>query len=125
MKLLIFSDLHLETPFRWAGRNAGRAWRQRLHEVLGRIVELARREHVDAIFCGGDLYEHERFTPDTVQAVARAFEAARPIPVFVAPGNHDWYGPESLYRRARFSSNVHVFEEDRLTRVPLADGVSL
>lgn len=125
MKLLIFSDLHLETPFRWAGSHAGQAWRRRLHKVLERIVELARREHVDAMLCGGDLYEHERFTPETVQAVARAFEAARPIPVFVAPGNHDWYGPESLYRRARFSSNVHVFEEDRLTRVPLADWVSL
>jgi DNA repair exonuclease SbcCD nuclease subunit len=122
MKLLIFSDLHLETPFRWAGREVGRAWRRRLHGVLAQIVELARREQVDAILCGGDLYEHDRFTPETVGSVARAFEAARPIPVFIAPGNHDWYGPESLYRRAHFSSNVHVFEEDRLTRVPLADG---
>ncbi|MEE9280402.1 MAG: metallophosphoesterase [Myxococcota bacterium] len=125
MKLLLFSDLHLETPFRWAGSQAGRARRRRLRQVLGRIVELARREQVDAILCGGDLYEQERFTPETVESIGRAFEAARPIPVFIAPGNHDWYGPESLYRHARFSSNVHVFEEDRLRRVSLAEGITL
>jgi DNA repair exonuclease SbcCD nuclease subunit len=125
VKLLVFSDLHLDTPFRWAGPQAGRARRQRLHRVLDRIVTLAHAEEVDAIFCGGDLYEHDRFTPDTVNSVQRAFERADPIRVFLAPGNHDWYGPESLYRRAEFSSNVHVFREDRLEPVQLADGITL
>ena len=45
--------------------------------------------------------------------------------MFLAPGNHDWYGPESPYRQVRWSDNVHVFSEDRLAPVPLKGGVTL
>ncbi len=85
----------------------------------------AQEQRVDAVLCAGDLYEHDRFTPNTVEFVRSCFAELEPIPIFVAPGNHDWYGPESLYVRAEFSENVHVFDSDRLTPVELADGLTL
>lgn len=45
--------------------------------------------------------------------------------VFVAPGNHDWYGPDSLYRRVPWSSNVHIFSEPRLEPVQISEGYAL
>ena len=45
--------------------------------------------------------------------------------VFLAPGNHDWYGPRSLYHVVEWPQNVHIFSEDRLTPISLDDGLTL
>ncbi len=124
MRLLLFADLHLDTPFRWAPPAVAQARRRALRETLTRIVRLAEVERVDAICCAGDLYEHERFTPDTTAFLRDTF-ASTELPVHLAPGNHDWYGPASAYARAGWSPNVHVFTDDRLTPVELADGLTL
>ena len=125
MKVLHFADLHLDAHFGWAGPDAARQRRENLRTTLTRIVELARIEQVDAVFSGGDLYEHERVTPDTSEFLRSAFAGLDPIPVFLAPGNHDWFGPASVYERVRWSRNVQVFREDRLKPVELAAGLTL
>lgn len=124
MKLLHFADLHLDSPFTWAGPELGRSRRRALRQVLQRIGELASSESVDAVLCAGDLYENECFTPDTTAFVADLFNELE-VPVFLAPGNHDWLGPRSLYATASWGPNVHVFEENRLTPFALADGFTI
>jgi DNA repair exonuclease SbcCD nuclease subunit len=47
------------------------------------------------------------------------------MPVYIAPGNHDWLAPDSLYLRTRWSPQVHVFTEERLAPATLADGLTL
>ena len=58
MKIVHFSDLHLDSPFAWTGATGGaaRKRRQALRDTLVRIVELTREVNADALFCGGDLY---------------------------------------------------------------------
>ena len=102
-----------------------RSRRRGLRETLTRICMLAVDLRADALCCGGDLYEQDRFTPDTAEFLRSVFEQLAPVPVYLAPGNHDWFGPQSLYRQVRWSSNVVVFTEDRLTPVALADGLTL
>jgi DNA repair exonuclease SbcCD nuclease subunit len=125
MKLLLFADLHLDTPFQWAPGAVARTRRQGLRDTLSRITQLAAEVGADALLCGGDLYEHERFSPDTAAFVRSVFELVHPLPVYLAPGNHDWYAPESLYCQVDWSPNVHVFTTDRLQPVTLADGLTL
>lgn len=126
MKLVLFSDLHLDSQFAWLGsRDVGRRRREALRRALGRIVELTHEEGADALLCGGDLYEHERFTPDTAAFLQHTFASLHPRRVFIAPGNHDWYGPRSLYRRVSWSDNVRIFSGGRLEPFPLADGITL
>jgi DNA repair exonuclease SbcCD nuclease subunit len=86
---------------------------------------MAAAKRVDALCCGGDLYEQDRFTPDTAEFLRTAFAELSPIRVFIAPGNHDWFGPASLYHQVKWSSNVHIFEQSVLTPVELADGFTL
>lgn len=124
MRLVLFSDLHLDSAFAWARPEVARARRQSLRDTLGRIVALADEVGADALLCGGDLYEHERFTPDTAAFLRDAFGRASQ-PVYVAPGNHDWYGPLSLYAQVSWPAHVTVFTEDRLTPVELEDGLTL
>ncbi len=125
LKLVLFSDLHLDAPFKWADPSLGRRLRSALTETLQRICRLAVDEHADALLCAGDLYEQECFTPDTASFLQSSFAELGSTPVFLAPGNHDWYGPESLYRQASWSSNVQVFSESHLTPAPLGDGFIL
>ena len=127
MKIVHFSDLHLDSSFAWAGATGGaaRKRRQALRDTLVRIVDLTRRVNADALFCGGDLYEQEYFRPDTAEFLKDTFAGLAPLPVYIAPGNHDWYGPQSLYAQVAWSENVHVFREAVLRRVALDDGLWL
>jgi len=124
MRVLLFSDLHLDTQFKWAPPQLARSRRQGLRDTLAAIVALAREHRVDALACGGDLYEHERFSPDTGEFLRTTF-AGLDMPVLLAPGNHDWFGPASLYAQLAWSPNVHVFTADTLRPFELADGFTI
>jgi DNA repair exonuclease SbcCD nuclease subunit len=124
VKLLLFADLHLDAPFAWASPEAARKRRRNRRETLSRIVALAEAEGVDAILSAGDLFEHERVAPDTL-AFLRSTFAKTDIPVFLAPGNHDWLSARSPYALVDWSDNVRVFTDERLAPVTLADGLTL
>lgn len=124
MRLLLFSDLHLDSPFRWAPVELARERRRSLREVLTRIVELADSERVDAICSAGDLFEHEYFAADTGEFL-RSTLADASCPVLLVPGNHDWYSNASLYAQVDWTANVTVFTEDSLTPLELKDGFTV
>jgi DNA repair exonuclease SbcCD nuclease subunit len=124
MRLLVFGDLHLDSVFAWARPESARRRRQALRDALLAILELAAEKDVEAILCAGDLYEQERFTPDTAEFLRGAFTAAV-RPIYIAPGNHDWYGPRSLYAQIDWPENVHLFTEDRLTPREIGEGLTL
>jgi DNA repair exonuclease SbcCD nuclease subunit len=124
VRFVLFSDLHLDTSLTWAPLDAARRRRQALRDVLDRILQVADEVDADAVLCGGDLYEHERFTPDTAMFLCQTLGATH-RQVVLAPGNHDWMGPESIYHQVSWSSNVHVFTEDRLQPLELDDGLTL
>lgn len=125
--LVHFADLHLDAAFSWMGRGGRAAGRRRqaLREALERILALARDVDAAAVLCAGDLYEQARVSADTAAFVRASFARIHPRPVFIAPGNHDWWGPGTPYRDIDWSANVHVFSEDRLRPVPLAPGWTL
>lgn len=127
MKIVHFADLHLDAQFAWAGAGGETARRRRhgLRDALGRIAELAREIRADALFCGGDLYENDRVAPDTSEFLRATFAELDPLRVFLAPGNHDWYGPQSIYHLVEWSPNVHVFRESTLRPVELGRDLTL
>ena len=49
--------------------------------------------------------------------------AALPCPVLLLPGNHDPYLPGSLYERAAWSPNVHVFRSSEPASFELSEGI--
>jgi DNA repair exonuclease SbcCD nuclease subunit len=124
VKLLLFADLHLDAPFAWAPPEAARTRRRNRRETLTRILALAEAERVDAILSAGDLFEHDRVGPDTLEFLRASF-ARTDLPVYLAPGNHDWLSARSPYALLEWSPNVHVFTDERLAPVTLADGLTL
>ncbi len=124
-RILHFADLHLDSSFASIGMTSSEATRRReeLRAALRRIVDLALELDVDAVTVGGDLYEHDRVTRDTGHFIAGQFERLAPKPVMVAPGNHDRYVPDSLYRRLDWPANVRIF--DALDWAPATAGSDL
>jgi DNA repair protein SbcD/Mre11 len=125
MRIALIADVHLDSQFGLFPPELARERRHGIEEALRRAIGVAAEEAVDAVLLAGDLYEHERVAPDTGELLRSLLAEVAPLPVFVAPGNHDWLGPESLYARLEWPSNVHVFREDRLEPVELEDGLTL
>jgi DNA repair exonuclease SbcCD nuclease subunit len=124
VKLLLFADLHLDAPFAWARPETARLRRANRRETLTRILALADAERVDAVLCAGDLFEHDRVTPDTIAFLQSSF-ARTDRRIVLAPGNHDWYSPRSPYAVTDWSRNVDLFTESSLAALTLADGLTL
>jgi len=124
VKLLAFSDVHLDSKFGWASREVARRQRQRLREGVTWAFDQARHEGAVAVLIGGDLFEHELVSPDTVEFLRRTFERSG-LQVFAAPGNHDYADTESPYRRIDWPDNVHIFGETHFTSRVLADGLTI
>jgi DNA repair exonuclease SbcCD nuclease subunit len=131
LTLLQFSDLHLGAPGYAPSLGLPEAERGALLEdlraVLERLVGLAREREVDAVLVPGDLFDDEAVDLDSVGLVVGAFASLAPIPVVVAPGNHDpyrpdgYYGPVLLAARGRpaWPENVILFRSEEWSSVPL------
>src|SRR5438093_12380257 len=96
-KFLQVSDLHLGAPFGWlpAERRAER-WRDQ-RRALEAAVRVAIDRGTDAILIPGDLFDQEGVDAEALAFAVHAFDAAGCPPVFIAPGNHDPWFPESPY----------------------------
>lgn len=125
MKIAHVADAHLDSAFALLPAETARGRRQSIRAALAAAIEAAADAGAEVLLVAGDLYEHDRVSPDTGAFLVSLFREAAPLRIFVAPGNHDWYGPSSLYARLDWPENVHLFTEDVLAPVELEDGLTL
>ncbi len=123
MRLIHTADIHLDTSFAASGMPVACANRRRqgLRDVFHALVERARIWPADALLIAGDLFELDRVSRDTVAFLQREFAYLAPIPVFLAPGNHDPYVPESPYATETWPPNVHIFRTPTWSSVETED----
>ena len=116
IRILYFTDSHIRG-------NSPRArvdhYPDALKAKLCWMFARAKQENVDAVVCGGDMFDR----PDTAYAIAGEFAAVlaeSPAPIYVCPGNHEIYGynldtlPRSILGFLAQIGLVHI-----LTRKPL------
>jgi DNA repair exonuclease SbcCD nuclease subunit len=129
VRFVQFSDVHLDsrlTGSRLSWPAEKRA--QRMREILAaaqKACRLAREHRVEAVLIPGDLWDDEAISAETIARVIETLEALAPIPVFIAPGNHDFCSPTSPYTddvlRTRglrpWPKNVHIFRSPEFTTV--------
>lgn len=118
MKLLHAADFHLDSPLSGLPGAKSARRRRELREFPGRLAALAQAEKVDLALLPGDLFDGERVYPETLQALAQALEDIA-VPVFIAPGNHDYYHSRSPYAAQQWPDNVHIFTRPTLEAVEL------
>ena len=107
LKLLHSADWHLDSPFSGLTEKARQQLRRAQLTIPDKIAEVCLRERCDLVLLAGDLFDG---TPsrETVEAVKDAL-ARCTVPVFIAPGNHDFCGPGSPWLEEQWPENVHVF----------------
>lgn len=113
IRILHAADLHLDSPFEGLSAAKAAIRRREQRELLRRIAELAAREHVDLVLLAGDLMDSDNTFYETGDELIKALRLI-PAPVFISPGNHDYYSEKSAYYRLKLPENVHVFTENEL-----------
>lgn len=118
LKIIHGADFHLDSPF--AGLSPERAARRRGEQraLLDRLAGLAREKGADLVLLAGDLLDSERVYPETARAL-RAALADIPCPVYIAPGNHDFYSRRSVWATLDWPENVRIFTGGDPERVDL------
>ena len=120
MKLLHASDFHLDSRMSGLTTDKSAQRRRELRELPSRLARLAKDEGVDLVLLPGDLFDGERVYPETVRALAGALEDMA-VPVFIAPGNHDYYHLKSPYASFLWSDHVHIFTASEMRAVELPE----
>lgn len=115
MKILHSADWHLDAPMTGRGDAEAQFLRQELRKVPAKIVECAKREKCEMMLLAGDLFDGA-YTKESYRMVYEALEAVR-IPVFIAPGNHDFCQPSSPYLAESWPDNVHIFKKPAMEAV--------
>ena len=118
LKIIHAADFHLDSPFSGLTPQRAVQRRQEQRQLLDRLAGLAREEQANLVLLAGDLLDSGRVFQQTAQALARALGAI-PCPVFIAPGNHDFYSDSSPYAALSWPENVHIFRSAALERVDL------
>ncbi|MBQ5973032.1 MAG: DNA repair exonuclease, partial [Oscillospiraceae bacterium] len=119
VRLVQFGDLHLDSPLEKLSPRLAARRRALSRRLVADVVALARDRRADLIVCTGDLFDSDTPYYDSVLAAAEAF-ARTDVPVFLAPGNHDFYAEPSPWTAAPWSSNVHIFRTVAPETVTLA-----
>lgn len=108
LKLIHGADFHLDAPFGALSPEKARQRRDEQRQLLSRLADLAETEGADLVLLSGDLLDGGETYQETVEALSRTLGQIK-APVFIAPGNHDPYGPRSVYAGTVWPDNVHIF----------------
>ena len=114
------ADFHLDAPFASLPPDKARQRRAEQRELLDRLAGLAEERRADLVLLSGDLLDGGETYQETAQALARCLGAIR-VPVFIAPGNHDFYAPRSVYAGTAWPDNVHIFSTVGVESVELPE----
>ena len=118
LRILHAADLHLDSPFEALGAGKAAVRRGEQRELLGRIARLAEEEKADVVLFSGDLLDSDNTFHETGEELIRALRQIR-VPVFIAPGNHDFYSERSPYARLKLPENIHIFSKNALSCIEM------
>ena len=118
IRILHAADLHLDSPFQGLGQDKALARREEQRELLRRLGALAVERKADVLLLAGDLFDSQGAYAETARLLGEVLSRL-PMPVFIAPGNHDRYSPRSAWTTVAFGENVHIFREETISCVAL------
>jgi len=134
LRLAQFSDLHLGANLA-GGKLAlphakAQSRRREQRECLARFAARVRESRPAAVLVPGDLFDTAEPNTDDLNFAINTVNSMSPVPVLIAPGNHDGYAPSSCYntqsalyqsRRSgpKWGRHVHIFTAESFETVPL------
>ena len=117
MKILHAADLHLDTAFTGRTEQQVAYLKKALLQVPETIASVCKTHSCDLLLLSGDLFDGPA-TPESIYALKIALQDAK-IPTFIAPGNHDFCSPDSVWMTETWPENVHIFTKPVMESVVL------
>lgn len=117
-RFLHAADFHLDSTFAALSPKQAVARRQESRELPLRLANYANQHDVDLVLLSGDLFDRRDSYRETGEALSFGLGQIR-APVFIAPGNHDWYDGGSPYRLIPWPENVHIFRSGNVESLAL------
>ena len=117
IKILHSADWHLDSPLQLGSEQASQYMRRTLLEIPGKLAEICREKQCDMVLLSGDLFDGA-YTAGTLQVLKNALKEMA-VPVFIAPGNHDFVSASSPWLREAFPDNVHIFSRQTVECIEL------
>lgn len=102
------ADVHLDAPLKSLAEKYEHR-QQDFRRMMQRVRDLVVSRQVDFWLIAGDLLEYHGGTRATAVFLQELFASAAPIPVCIAPGNHDPWLEDSYYRLLDWPANVYFF----------------
>ena len=118
-KFIHASDFHLDSPFAALNPLQAASRRRESRELPARLADYVNSNGISLVLLAGDLFDSTGGYRETEEQLAEALGRME-IPVFIAPGNHDWYGASSPYAALHWPDNVHIFRSASVERVEVS-----
>ena len=118
LKILHTADWHLDSPFSGFPERQKEFLRAEQRRIPGMVAELAKKESCDLILLSGDIFDGKA-TRETLEETKRALGECG-IRTLIAPGNHDYYGTDSVWAAESWPDNVYIFKKG-MKAIPLPD----
>src|SRR6266403_711336 len=119
LRILHTADWHLGRRFPSFPEEAQKKLSRARMDVINKILDLGRRNTVNAILCAGDLFDDPTPSEDFWEGLAKTLRdhPGPHVPTFLVPGNHDPLTPESVWApthpfRGRLPNWAHVVDRD-------------
>lgn len=107
LKILHSADWHLDSPFAAFPKEERDNLRRNQRRLPLLIADICRKERCDLVLLAGDIFDGP-YTRESLDSLRWGLEQCA-VPVFIAPGNHDFCGGDSPWLNERWPKNVHIF----------------
>lgn len=113
LRFIHAADFHLDSAFAALTPRQAAARRRESRELPVRLANYVNQNNIDLVLLAGDLFDSAASYRDTAEELSAALGQME-AQVYIAPGNHDWYGPGSPYLTVEWPDNVHIFTQPRI-----------
>lgn len=121
LKILHTADLHMDSSFASFLPEIQNKLKNIHRTIPEKLLEVSKRENCNMWLIAGDVFDGHPYSRESIAALRKAF-AECGVPVFISPGNHDFYSSESPWIKEKWPENVYIFKgEIEAISVPLLD----
>lgn len=83
-------------------------------KILIDVIEKCKNQDVKILLIAGDLLDDVKISSAEIQEIQNILSLYPEIKIFISPGNHDPFTPDSPYKIYKWPKNVHIFKSNHL-----------
>lgn len=119
LRVLQFSDLHLDAPFDGLSEDKSALARDGLRAAFDGMMSKIRECDIRLVLIPGDLFDNRYVTNGTAEMLIREMRSCPETTFVIAPGKADLYAENPIYASGRLPANCHVFSGPMLSSFDL------